>query len=59
MQLWQGKPARTLEAFAKTGLLRPGGSQILTCIFPKKQLASYDDSGITGHCVGKLSKREL
>lgn len=44
-----GKPARTLEAFAKTGLLEAGESQVLTCIFPKKQLASYDDSGITGH----------
>ena len=44
-----GKPARTLEAFAKTSVLKPGESQILTCSFPIKQLASYDDSGITGH----------
>lgn len=44
-----GKPARTLEAFAKTKLLEPGESQTLSCSFPKKQLASYDDSGLTGH----------
>ncbi|MFP4198768.1 MAG: glycoside hydrolase family 3 protein [Halanaerobium sp.] len=44
-----GKPARTLEAFAKTELLKPGQSQKLSLSFSKKQLASYDDSGITGH----------
>ena len=44
-----GKPARTLEAFGKTNLLEPGESQKLSLNFPKEQLASYDDSGITGH----------
>lgn len=44
-----GKPARTLEAFAKTSELKPGENGILTCSFPIKQLASYDDIGITGH----------
>jgi beta-glucosidase len=44
-----GKPARTLEAFAKTKLLEPDESQRLSLSFTKKQLASYDDSGITGH----------
>jgi len=44
-----GKPARTLEAFAKTELLESGQSQKLSLSFPKEQLASYDDSGITGH----------
>lgn len=44
-----GKPARTLEAFSKTRLLEPGENEVLTFAFPKKQLASYDDSGITGH----------
>ncbi|MFW5749615.1 MAG: glycoside hydrolase family 3 protein [Halanaerobium sp.] len=44
-----GKPARTLEAFAKTELLKPGQSQKMSLSFSKKQLASYDDSGITGH----------
>ncbi len=44
-----GKAARTLEAFAKTELLESGQSQKLSLSFPKEQLASYDDSGITGH----------
>ncbi|MDP4091184.1 MAG: glycoside hydrolase family 3 C-terminal domain-containing protein, partial [Bacillota bacterium] len=44
-----GKPARTLVAFAKTNVLMPGESQILTLSFSKRQLASYDDSGITGN----------
>lgn len=44
-----GKPARTLEAFAKTRVLVPGESETLTCTFPKKQLSSYDDSGVTGN----------
>jgi beta-glucosidase len=44
-----GKAARTLEAFAKTNLLEPGQSQKLSLSFRKEQLASYDDSGITGH----------
>ncbi|MGM0500517.1 MAG: glycoside hydrolase family 3 protein [Bacillota bacterium] len=44
-----GKAARTLEAFAKTNLLEPGESQKLSLSFTKEQLASYDDSGITGH----------
>ncbi|RAK04165.1 beta-glucosidase [Halanaerobium saccharolyticum] len=44
-----GKAARTLEAFTKTKLLEPGERQKLILSFPKNQLASYDDSGITGH----------
>lgn len=44
-----GKPTRTLCAFGKTGTLAPGQSQTLTLTVPWRTLASYDDSGATGH----------
>ena len=44
-----GKPARTLCAFAKTKLLAAGEAQLLTLTVRKNDLASYDDSGVTGH----------
>ena len=44
-----GKPAKALIAFEKTDLLAPGTSQTLVISFPISQMASYDDSGITGH----------
>lgn len=44
-----GKPSRSLAAFQKTQLLQPGHSQELIFTFPKKENASYDDSGCTGH----------
>ena len=44
-----GKPLRQLVAFAKTRLLKPGASQKLTIAFPLSAMASYDDSGVTGH----------
>lgn len=44
-----GKPARTLCAFAKTKLLAAGEEQLLTLTVRKDELASYDDSGVTGH----------
>lgn len=40
-----GKPARQLCAFAKTKLLTPGESQLLTLSFTKASMASYDDTG--------------
>lgn len=44
-----GKPARALGAFAKTKLLKPGESQKVMLLLPLKDMASYDDSGVTGH----------
>ncbi|MCH5341824.1 MAG: glycoside hydrolase family 3 protein [Acetatifactor sp.] len=44
-----GKPARSLCGFAKSDCLAPGEMQELTVNVPWNLLASYDDSGITGH----------
>ncbi|MCL3778299.1 MULTISPECIES: glycoside hydrolase family 3 protein [unclassified Actinomyces] len=44
-----GVPARQLVAFARTGQVAPGGSEELDLTFPVERLASFDDSGTTGH----------
>lgn len=44
-----GKPARSLCGFAKTGTLNPGQSETVTISCSLNSLASFDDSGITGH----------
>lgn len=44
-----GKPVRELGCFAKTELLAPGQEQILQLELPVSSMASYDDSGVTGH----------
>ncbi|MCD7885497.1 MAG: glycoside hydrolase family 3 C-terminal domain-containing protein [Lachnospiraceae bacterium] len=44
-----GKPLRNLCAFAKTKELLPGESETLIINVPIDRLASYDDSGVTGH----------
>ena len=44
-----GKPAKALIDFKKTKLLMPGESEILQFVIPVKNMASYDDSGATGH----------
>ncbi|PFG33227.1 glycoside hydrolase family 3 protein [Sanguibacter antarcticus] len=44
-----GKPARALAAFAKSRRLAPGESDELCLTVPITSLASYDDSGVTGH----------
>ncbi len=40
-----GKPAKTLVAFQKTRLLKPGESQLLVLEFTMENMASYDDLG--------------
>lgn len=42
-------PARELVSFARTAELAPGRAQELDLSFPVERLASFDDSGITGH----------
>ena len=44
-----GKPARVLCGFAKTKNILPGKSHELNIRFPMSCVASYDDSGVTGH----------
>ncbi len=44
-----GKPVRNLVGFAKTDLLEPGETQELTIRISADHLASFDDSGVTGH----------
>ena len=44
-----GNPARKLIGFAKTGELNPGEKEEVVIVVPKYDMASYDDSGVTGH----------
>ncbi|MBU5595117.1 glycoside hydrolase family 3 C-terminal domain-containing protein [Amphibacillus sp. MSJ-3] len=44
-----GQPTRSLVAFAKTSLLKPGEQETVTLRCPISGLASYDDSGVTGY----------
>ena len=44
-----GKPAVELAGFAKTAVLAPNASETLNITFDKYLMASYDDSGKTGH----------
>lgn len=44
-----GKPVKILCAFEKTRELLPGEVQELTLSIPVRRMASYDDSGATGH----------
>ncbi|MBR2338039.1 MAG: glycoside hydrolase family 3 C-terminal domain-containing protein [Clostridia bacterium] len=43
-----GKPGKELAGFAKTKTLHPGASQTVTVTFPIADMASYDDTGVTG-----------
>ena len=44
-----GNPARELVCFAKTHLLDPGEEEVRILNVPKKLMASYDATGVTGH----------
>jgi len=44
-----GKPVKALVDFKKTSELSVGESEVLQFVIPVKVLASYDDSGVTGH----------
>lgn len=44
-----GKPSRVLCGYEKTDTLAPGKSQTMTISVTNAQIASYDDSGVTGH----------
>ncbi|MCR5677382.1 MAG: glycoside hydrolase family 3 C-terminal domain-containing protein [Agathobacter sp.] len=44
-----GQPARELVAFEKTRALLPGESTKVIFTIPKYAIASFDDSGVTGH----------
>ncbi|MGL5677234.1 MAG: glycoside hydrolase family 3 protein [Cellulosilyticaceae bacterium] len=44
-----GKPAKELVGFTKTKDLAPGEEVVETIEVPVSKLASYDDSGVTGH----------
>ena len=44
-----GNPARKLIGFAKTKELEPGEQEEVCIVIQKYDMASYDDSGVTGH----------
>ena len=44
-----GNPKRVLTGFKKTGLLQPGQRQTVDVSFDLASLASFDDTGCTGH----------
>ena len=45
-----GMPALSLRAFAKTKTLHPGETETLHLAFSAGDMASFDDTGITGFC---------
>ena len=44
-----GRPMRELVGFAKTAVLQPGRSEKIEIKVAYKDLATFDDSGVTGH----------
>ncbi len=53
-----GKPARELGAFAKTRVLGPNESQVITLSVSKYQISSYDDLGKVKEACYVLEKGE-
>lgn len=51
-----GKAARVLCGFEKTKLLAPGEEQTLTIEVTERDIASYDDSGVTGHAYAWVTE---
>ena len=43
------KPAKELAGFVKSPLLQPGESAVVNVKFPIADMASYDDTGVTGN----------
>lgn len=44
-----GKPLRSLVGYAKTGVLAPGESEEVEILVSFKDMASYDETGVTGY----------
>lgn len=44
-----GNPRRVLAGFRKTGMLEPGAQEAVTVTFDLADVASFDDSGVTGY----------
>ena len=44
-----GNPKRVLAGFRKTGMIQPGLQETVTICFDLEELASFDDTGATGH----------
>ncbi len=47
-------PAKELRAFAKTGVIAPGKTELVTLAFDFKELAAFDDTGISGAPIGSF-----
>ena len=52
-----GKPVRNLIRFAKTKELQPGESEKVTLTFEIGEMASFDDSGVTGHAFAYILEK--
>lgn len=51
------KPVRNLVRFAKTKELAPGESQTIQFAFAVEEMASFDDSGVTGHAFSYVLEK--
>ncbi len=51
------KPVRNLIRFAKTKELQPGESEKVTLTFEIGEMASFDDSGVTGHAFAYILEK--